>query len=212
VTDNPWDTIGEKYPVGMKLTRPVVKITTAGAFINLEEGIDGFLHADDISWTKKVRYPGSELTMGQEIETVVMENDQEEHRIRLSIKHLTDDPWIRFAKEYPADSVIEGEIVSITEFGLFVRGPLGIEGLVNKANLVENREESFEDAKKRYTVGQKLTVYVAALNPEKQKASFSVTKVKKRQQQDEIAQYMASGAEKESDAFTLGDLIKNRNT
>ncbi|GMO40093.1 MAG: hypothetical protein Pg6C_00790 [Treponemataceae bacterium] len=212
VTDNPWDTIGERYPVGMRLTRPVVKITTAGAFINLEEGIDGFLHSDDISWTKKVRYPGSELTMGQEIETIVVENNPEEHRIRLSIKHLTDDPWVQFAKDYPPDSVIEGEIVSITEFGLFVRGPLGIEGLVNKANLVENREETFEDAKKRYTIGQKISVYVAALNIERQKASFSVTKVKKRQQEGEFAQYMASGAGKESGAYTLGDLFKNKNT
>ena len=210
VTENPWDSISEKYPVGMKLTRPVVKITNAGAFINLEEGIDGFLHADDISWTKKVRYPGSELTVGQQLETIIMENSPEEHRIKLSIKHLIDNPWIQFAKDYPVDSVFEGEVVSINDFGIFVRAPLGIEGLVNKANLVESREEQFEDAVKRYAVGQKISVYVAGISPDKQKASFSVTKVKKRLQQDEIAQYMASGAGQESGAFTLGDLLGKR--
>jgi small subunit ribosomal protein S1 len=107
--------------------------------------------------------------------------------------------------------VLEGEVVSITDFGIFVRAPGGIEGLVNKANLVESREEQFEDAVKKFTAGQKLNVYVVDISPEKQKASFSVRECKKKQQQDEISQYMSSGAEKDSDAFTLGDFIKTRN-
>ncbi|MDR1786583.1 MAG: 30S ribosomal protein S1 [Spirochaetaceae bacterium] len=210
VTENPWDTIGDRYPVGMKLTRPVVKLTNAGAFVNLEEGIDAFLHADDISWIKKVRHPGSELTVGEEISALVVENNPEEHRIRLSIKHLTEDPWQSFVKQYPQGSVLEGEVVSVTDFGIFVRAPGGIEGLVNKANIVENREEQFEDAIKKYESGQKVNVYVLDVSPEKQKASFSVRECKRKQQQDELAQYMASGSEESADASTIGDLIKNR--
>jgi small subunit ribosomal protein S1 len=211
VTDNPLDNLAEKYPVGMKLTRKVVKITNAGAFIELEEGIDGFLHADDISWTKKVRYPGSELTVGQEVEIMVVENNPEERRVRLSIRHLTDDPWVKFMADYKPGSVLEGEIVSITDFGMFVRAPGGIEGLVNKVNLTESREETFEEAVKKYNVGDKITVFVADVNPERQKAAFSVREVKKRQERDEIAQYMSSGSEDDNGAFTLGDFLKNKN-
>ena len=100
VTDNPWDTIEERYPVGTRLTRKVVKITNAGAFISLEEGIDGFLHADDISWIKRVKHPGSELEVGKEIEVIVIECDAESRRIRLGIKQLTDDPWEKFGAAY----------------------------------------------------------------------------------------------------------------
>jgi small subunit ribosomal protein S1 len=129
----------------------------------------------------------------------------------LSVKHLSNDPWLLFVKEHPQGSMFEGEVVSITDFGVFVRAPGGIEGLINKTNLVESREEQYEDAVKKFAVGDKITVYVLDVNPEKQKASFSVRECKKKQQQDEIAQYMATGSQENSDAFTLGDLIKNRN-
>jgi small subunit ribosomal protein S1 len=210
VTDNPLDTLAEKYPVGMKLTRKVVKLTNAGAFIELEDGIDGFLHADDISWTKKVRYPGSELSVGQEVETIVVENNPDERRVHLSIKHLSKDPWIKFMADNKPGSVLEGEIVSITDFGVFVKVPGGIEGLVNKANLTESREESFEDAVKKYKVGDKISVYVVEVNPQKQKAAFSVREVKAKQQRDELAQYISSTSDENEDSFTLGDLLKNK--
>jgi len=118
VADNPWDSIVEKYPVGTKLTKKVVNITNAGAFVELEEGIDAFLHCDDLSWTKKVKHAGSELTVGKEIDVIVVENNPEAHKIRVSVKHLTDDPWVEFAKNYQPGSTLEGEVVSITDFGI----------------------------------------------------------------------------------------------
>ena len=212
VTDNPWDSIAEKYPLGMRLTKKVVKVTNAGAFVELEEGIDGFLHADDLSWTKKIKHPGSELTVGQEIEVIVIENDPDNHRIRLGVKQLTDDPWQKFCETYPSGSVLEGEIVSFTEFGVFVRAPGGIEGLVKKADLSENRDETYEDAVKKYNVGDKINVYVVDVNPNKQKVSFSVKEYKRKQQRDEISQYMSSVNDNDGGAFTLGDLLKNKNS
>ena len=210
VTENPWEKIGEKYPVGTKLTRKVVKITNSGAFIELEEGIDGFLHADDISWTKKVKHPGSELTVGQEVEAVVIENDAENHKIKLGIKQLTDDPWINFTNEYKPGSTLEGEIVSITDFGLFVKAPCGIEGLVNKANLSENKDEPFEEAVQKYKVGDKINVFVVDVNPNKQKAAFSVKEFKRKVQRDEISQYMTSNQDEDEGTYTLGDMIKDK--
>ena len=208
VTANPWDTIAERYPVGTKITGKVVKITNNGAFVSIEDGIDGFLHAEDISWTKKVKHPGSELTQDQEIEVVVIDCDVAGHRIKVGIKQLTEDPWKKFADEYSVGSTLEGEITSITDFGLFVKAPYGIEGLVNKTNLSEDRDTPFEEAIKKYNVGDKINVFVADVNIEKEKVAFSVREFKKKQQRDEISQYMASSSDE--GAYTLGDYLNNQ--
>ena len=209
VTANPWDTIGEKYPVGSRVKGKVIKITNAGAFIELEDGIDGFLHGDDISWTKKVKHPGSELQQDQEIEAVVIENDAESHRIRLGIKQLTDNPWKLFAETHKPGSTLEGEITSITEFGIFVKAPEGIEGLVNKTNLSEDRNVPFEEAVKNYKVGDKINVYVVDVNVEKEKIAFSVREFKKAQERAAISQYIAKPDENDG-AYTFGDFLQTQ--
>ena len=209
VTANPWDTIGEKYPVGSRVKGKVVKITNAGAFVALEDGIDAFLHGDDISWTKKVKHPGSELEQDQEIEAVVIENDAESHRIRLGLKQLTDNPWKLFAEAHKPGSTLEGEITSITEFGLFVKAPEGIEGLVNKTNLSEDRNVPFEEAVKNYKVGDKINVYVVDVNVEKEKIAFSVREFKKAQERAAISQYIAKPDENDG-AYTFGDFLQTQ--
>ncbi len=209
-TENPWDTIAEKYPAGTKIHGKVVKITNAGAFIQMEDGIDGFLHADDISWTKKVKHPGSELAVDQEVDTVVTEVDPENHRIRLGMKQLTDNPWIAFANTYKPGSTLEGEITSITEFGIFVKAPDGIEGLVNKSNLTDDRDTPYEEAVAKYKVGDKINVFVVDVSVEKEKVAFSVKEFKKKQARDEISQYMSSTNNEDDSAYTLGDFIKTQ--
>ncbi len=207
VTENPWDSIAEKYPVGTKIHGKVVKITNSGAFISIEDGIDGFLHGDDISWTKKVKHPGSELKVDQEVDAVVIENDPEQHRIKVGLKQLTDDPWQKFAEEYQPGSTLEGEITSITDFGVFVKTPVGIEGLINKSNLSEDRETPYEEAVKKYNVGDKINVYVVDVKKDKEQVAFSVREFKKKQQRDEISQYMSSSSNDDDGAYTLGDAL-----
>ncbi len=209
-TDNPWDTIAEKYPVGKKVSGKVVKITNIGAFVSLEDGIDGFLHADDISWTKKVKHPGSELSVDQEIEAVILECDTEARRIKIGMKQLTDDPWKAFAEEYKPGSTLEGEITSITDFGIFVKAPNGIEGLVNKSNLSDDKEVPFEEAVAKYKVGDKINVFVVDVKVEKEQVAFSVREYKRKQQRDEISQYMSSANDDSDGAYTLGDMIKSQ--
>jgi small subunit ribosomal protein S1 len=209
VTANPWDNIEEKYPVGTRLVRKVIKVTNAGAFVNLEDGIDGFLHGDDISWTKKVRHPGSELSVGQEVEVIVLELDGETHNIRLGIKQLSEDPWQSFAGAYKPGSFVEGEVSSITEFGIFVKVPGGIEGLIHKTNLTENREENPDEALKKYKAGDRIKAVVLELQPDKQKVAFSIRDYQKKVQRDELSRYMA--AEESSDSkYTLGDFLKSK--
>ena len=209
-TPNPWDTINERYAPGTKVHGNVVKITNAGAFISLEDGIDGFLHADDISWTKKVKHPGSELTVNQEVDAVVLECDSESHRIRVGIKQLTDNPWKEFAEQYKAGSSLEGEITSITDFGVFVKAPNGIEGLVNKANLSDDKDVPFEEAVTKYKVGDKINVYVVDVKVEKEQVAFSVREYKRKQQRDEITQYMSTANGDDEGAYTLGEMLKSQ--
>ena len=210
VTENPWETISEKYAEGTKLTRKVVKITNAGAFIELEEGIDGFLHADDYSWTKKVKNLGSELEVGKEIDVIVTECNPNAHRIRLGVKQLTEDPWALFAANYKSGSTLEVEITAINDAGIFVKVPGDIEGLINKANVSDSRDETYEEAIAKYNVGDKINVYVVDVKPGRQQIKLSIKEFKKKMQREEISQYMSSNDDAGDSAYTLGSVI-NKN-
>jgi small subunit ribosomal protein S1 len=211
VTENPWNNISEKFPIGTRLTRKIVKLTNSGAFIELEEGIDGFLHADDISWTKKIKHPGSEFHAGQEIEVMILSLDYHNHSIRLGVKQLSEDPWQSFTSTYKPGSPVEGEVSSVTDFGIFVRVPGGIEGLIHKTNLVENRDDNPDELLKKYKVGDKIRAVILELQADKQKAAFSIRDYQKKVQREEISRYMAE--DESGDAtFTLGDFLKSKNS
>lgn len=210
VTANPWDNIDERYPVGTRLTRKVVKLTNVGAFIELEEGIDGFLHVDDLSWTKRVRHPNSELEVGKEVDVIVIECNPHDRRVRLGVKQLSDDPWKTFAEAYKHGSTVEGEVTSVTDFGIFVKVAGGIEGLIHKQNLVENRDDDPDEALKKYAVGDKVKAAVLDVNVKDKKMAFSIRDYKKRLQQEELSRYMSTKQEDGEGAFTLGDLMKNK--
>ena len=208
VTENPWDSIAEKYPVGTKVNGKVVKITNSGAFIQLEEGIDAFLAGEDLSWTKKVKHPGSEIKVDQMLDVVVIDCDPENHRIRVGVKQLTDNPWKVFADQYSTGDTLEGEITAINDFGIFVKAPCGIEGLVNKSNLSDDKNVPFEEAVKKYNVGDKLNVFVVSIDVAKERVGFSVKEYKKAQARAEISQYMSST--NDDGAYTIGDSLKNQ--
>jgi small subunit ribosomal protein S1 len=208
---NPWVTIDEKYPVGTRLTRKIVKITISGVYIELEDGIDGFLHGDDISWTKKIKHPGSEFHVGQEVEIMVISVDKENRNIRLGIKQLSEDPWKSFAAAYKPGSQVEGEVSSVTDFGIFVRVPGGIEGLIHKSNLTETRDETPEDALKKYKEGDKIKAVVLEIQTDKQKVAFSIKDYKKKVQQEELSRYIAED-ESDDSTYTLGDFLKSKGT
>jgi small subunit ribosomal protein S1 len=206
VQDNPWDTIEEKYPVGTELERPIVKITATGAFIQLEEGIDGFLHGDDISWTKKVKNLNTMFKVGDVVKVKIVNCDKVQHRIRLGIKQLTENPWSVLAKTYQRGSIIEGEISAKTEFGLFVKVQDGIEGLINKSNLQEEFVENVDKELEKFNVGDKVKAMVIEINPKKQKLGLSIKEYKKSLQKEEMSRYMSENDEPKA---TLGDFLKH---
>ncbi|MDD3822825.1 MAG: (d)CMP kinase [Sphaerochaetaceae bacterium] len=205
--ENPWDTISERYPQGMTLTKPVVKITNSGAFVNLEEGIDGFLHIDDISWTKKIRNMSEFCKEGDVIDVVVTRVDPQTRHIRLGVKQLEGNPWQTLRHDYPKGSVISGEVSNVTDFGVFVRVLGDIEGLISKYNLVGPDEEYSDNVLAKYKVGDPINAAVVEINPATQKLSLSVKEMIRKSQQSEISKYIHDD---DGDTFTFGDLMKSR--
>ena len=207
---NPWDSINDNYPIGMRLTRKIVKVTNAGAFIELEEGIDGFLHVDDLSWTSRVKNPASVLKEGEEIEVVVIESSPEERNVRLGVKQLSEDPWRSFARAFRPGSIIEGTVSNVTDFGVFVKVQGDIDGLVKKQDLTNDRDVSWDDALKAYSVGMPVKAVVIDLNPERQKLGLSIRDLVQRQQREEISKFIQN--EEADGGYTIGDLLKERDT
>lgn len=205
--ENPWDTIEERYPLGKTLSKQVVKLTNSGAFINLEEGIDGFLHLDDISWTKKVRNMNEFCKEGDVIDVVVTRIDPQTRHIRLGVKQLEGNPWQTLRQDYPKGSTISGVISNVTDFGVFVKVIGEIEGLISKFNLVGPDEYYTDEVLKKFKVGDPITAAVMEVNPSTQKLSLSIKELIRKSQQSEISKYIHQD---DSDTVTFGDLMKSR--
>jgi small subunit ribosomal protein S1 len=204
--ENPWDTIDQRYPIGKTLSKPVVKITNSGAFINLEEGIDGFLHIDDISWTKKVKNMSSFCNEGDVIDVVVIRVEPDNRRIRLGVKQLEGNPWQTLKADYPKFSTISGVVTNVTDFGVFVKVIGDIEGLISKYNLIGPDEEYTDEVLKKFNVGDPITAMVIEVNPTTQKLSLSIKEMVKRSQQSEIAKYIH--ADDDGDTYSLADMLR----
>jgi len=207
--ENPWDTIEERYQVGKNLTAKVVKVTNSGAFLNLEEGIDGFLHIDDISWTKKVKSMSQFCKEGEMLDVTITRVEPENRRIRLGIKQLEGNPWQTLRHDYPKFSVITGTVSNVTDFGVFVKVAGDIEGLISKYNLIGPDEEFDEKVLEKFKVGDAIKAMVIECNPNTQKLSLSIKEMIKRSEQSEIAKYI-HGADDESDTFTFADLMRSK--
>ena len=206
VFENPWDKIDEIYPVGTQLERKIAKVTNAGAFIELEEGISGFLHVDDISWTKKVKNTFSVLKQDEDIKVMVIGIDKENRRIKLGVKQLSDNPWDLLYKDFPKGKVIEGEISGKTDFGLFVRVQGEIEGLINKSNISDQYNDDSDKEMEKYNVGDKVKALITEINPRKKKLSLSIREYKRSLQREEISKYIQNTDD--APMATLGDFLK----
>lgn len=208
VLDNPWDDIEKEYPIGKEVKRKVVKLTNTGAFVELEEGIDGFIHVDDVSWTKKYKNPSAVLQEGEEYAFVVIDTDAENRRIRLGMKQLSEDPWKTLARIFQKGSIVEGEVSSTTDFGVFVKVQGEIEGLIHKNDLAEKNEDDDTDPISKFPVGTPIKAVVTELNPQKKKLGLSVKEYVRRLQNEEISKYIHD--DEGGGTVTFGDLLKHK--
>jgi small subunit ribosomal protein S1 len=133
--DDPWTQAQEKYPVDTKVRGKVVSLTDYGAFVEIEEGVEGLIHVSEMSWTKKIRHPSKILTVGDEVEAVVLSINPESKRISLGMKQLESNPWDVIAQKYPVGTTIAGKIKNITDFGIFIGIDEGIDGLVHISDI-----------------------------------------------------------------------------
>ena len=208
VLPNPWDEIDQRYPVGMRLTRSVVRASPYALFFEIEEGIDGVLHADDMSWTRKIRNASSFAKVGDELEVMIIGVDKERGKVHLGVKQLSEDPWESVARAYPRGAIIDGEITNITDFGLFVRVQGGIEGLIHKASVVDATLETPEEAMAKYKVGDQVKAVVIECSPSKQKLSLSLRDYERKVQREEMDKYIHDDSKE--DTVALADLLKDR--
>lgn len=210
VQANPWEEIDQKYPEGTKITGTIVKVINAGAFIELEDGLEGFIHIDDYSWTQKIKNPSSVFKTGEQIEAMVLAARGDAHKIRLGVKQLSDDPWARLQKTCGKGSIIEGVVTSKTDFGLFVRVQDEIEALIHKNNLEFGDDETADEALSKYNVGDTLKAAVIEIIASKKKMALSMREIKKMEERQELSRYLHDDDEETSEKVTLGDFIKKQ--
>ncbi len=168
--EDPWLNVEEKYPDGSKIRGKVVSLTEYGAFVELEEGVEGLIHVSEMSWTKRIRHPKQILTVGDEVEAVVLKVDPDAKRISLGLKQIEPNPWDLVAEKYPPGTVIEGKVKNITEFGLFIGIEEGIDGLVHISDLSWSKR--VKHPSELYKKGDSIQAVV--LNVDKEKERFSL--------------------------------------
>jgi small subunit ribosomal protein S1 len=170
VQTNPWDTLRERYQIGSRVRGRVRNLTDFGAFIEIEEGIDGLVHVSDISWNKRIKHPGEVLKKGQEIEAVITNIDADNRRLSLSIKDTEQSAWDRFTAEHKPGDVVHGKITRFANFGAFVELAEGLEGLCHVSELSEERVNKPEDVAQ---VGQEMEFRILRIEPDTKKIGLS---------------------------------------
>jgi small subunit ribosomal protein S1 len=171
VQPNPWDKVAERYPPGTVITGTVRNLTNYGAFIEIEEGIDGLLHVSDMSWVRKVSHPSEVVSKGDKVTCVVLNVDQERKRVALGLKQMASDPWEGdIPGRYHPGDVKKGKVTKLTNFGVFVELEAGLEGLLHISELADHKVESPEEVVK---VGDEIEVKILRVEPKDRKIGLS---------------------------------------
>ena len=202
IESNPWQRLGEKYPVGSKITGTVRNLTEFGAFVEVEEGIDGLIHISDMSWSKRLKHPSDVVRKGAEVEAMVLNIDPENQRLSLGLKQLATDIWDDFFSTTKVGDVVEGKVVRITSFGAFVELAEGIEGLIH----VSEFEDQGRGDKAELTVDETIRMRVIKLSPAERKIGLSVRALSSENFEVDWRSYASS----ESPEVTLGDHFKQQ--
>ncbi|MCK5851323.1 MAG: 30S ribosomal protein S1 [Kiritimatiellae bacterium] len=172
--DNPWDTVQDRYPVGSRISGKVRNFTTYGAFVELEEGIDGMIHVSDMSWTRKINHPSEVLQKGQQVDAVVLEVNPGDQRISLGLKQASDDPWNTITTRFAIGQIVKGNVSKIASFGAFVELEDGVDGLVHISQISDQHIEKVKDALK---VGDEVEARIVKIDSEERRIGLSIKAV-----------------------------------
>jgi small subunit ribosomal protein S1 len=199
---NPWDKVAEKYPPNAKVKGVVRNLTNYGAFIELEEGVDGLLHVSDMSWTRKISHANEMLKKGEEIECLVISVDEDRKRIALGLKQMNEDPWeTHIPESYQPGRIVKGNVTKITNFGVFVQLEDELEGLLHVSELGNDKIDNPEEIVK---VGQEIEVRILRVDTAERKIGLSL---KLEATPEEIAA-AAEGADGESRGSAIREELK----
>ena len=172
--ENPWDTVLKRYPIGSRVKGKVRNFTSYGAFLEIEDGIDGMIHVSDMSWTRKINHPSEMLQKGVEVEAVVLEIDPSAQRISLGLKQAGEDPWHSIASRYSIGQIVKGKVSKIASFGAFVELEDGVDGLVHISQLSADHVEKVKDALK---VGQEVEARIVRIDSDERRIGLSIKAV-----------------------------------
>jgi small subunit ribosomal protein S1 len=200
--ENPWERLVEKYPLGSRIKGKVRNLTEFGAFVEVEEGIDGLIHISDLSWTKRVKHPSEVLKKGDVVEAVVLNIDADNQRLSLGLKQLATDVWDQFFVSHKVGDIVTGKIVRITNFGVFAEIEEGIEGLVHVSELDERRVDHPEE---HFKPGDTFPMKILKITEADRKIGLSIRAVKQDEVQRDLQSYRESSG---SDRSTLGDAFR----
>ena len=190
---NPWDTVQDRFPVGSKVKGKVRNFTAYGAFVELEEGIDGMIHVSDMSWTRKINHPSECLQKGQEVDAVVLDVNPKEQRISLGLKQTMQDPWDEIAKRFPVGSVVKGKVSKIASFGAFIELEDGVDGLVHISQISDQRVDKVKDA---LEIGQEVEARVVKVDRGERRIGLSIRAMSMTEDEVQGLVAEAAGAEK----------------
>ena len=182
--EDPWVDIARRYPESTRLFGKVTNITDYGAFVEIEEGVEGLVHVSEMDWTNKNVSPGKVVQIGDEVEVMVLDIDEERRRISLGIKQCIPNPWEEFAQNFQKGDKVRGAIKSITDFGIFIGLDGGIDGLVHLSDLSWNEEG--DDLVRNFSKGEEIEAVVLSIDAERERISLGV----KQMEQDPFASYM----------------------
>jgi small subunit ribosomal protein S1 len=197
---DPWELVAGKYPIGAKVRGKVTNITDYGAFIELEDGIEGLVHVSEMSWTKKNVHPGKILSTSEEVDVQVLEIDSSKRRISLGLKQVQENPWETFTTKYPNGTIVEGEIKNITEFGLFIGLDGDVDGMVHLSDLDWKR--AGEEAIKDYKKGDMVKAIVLDVDREKERISLGIKQLSGDQPKSAAGGSAPAGGIKKGDTVT----------
>ena len=170
-TRNPWEVLAEKYPAGSRIKGKVRNMTSYGAFVEIENDIDGMIHVSDMSWTRKINNPNEMLKVGDEVEAVILDIDPQQQRISLGLKQIEEDPWANINDLYKIGDVVSGKVTKITAFGAFIELSHKIDGLVHISQISKDRVEKVKD---KLSLGQEIEARVIKIDRDERRIGLSI--------------------------------------